>query len=90
MTPPRPRPLTETFSAWLAKAMRAAGLEIDRQRGGGRKDLAEAIGVSNSTVARWLDGHTLPGVEYLDRIARALNVRPIDMLVESGILESAE
>lgn len=79
-------PLTMTFAPWLADAMRAKGMEIDRQRGGGRTELAEALGVSPSTIARWLDGAALPGLQQLDALIRALDVDPLDMLVASGIL----
>jgi replicative DNA helicase len=85
--PPQDPPAANSFAQWLASAMRAAGLDIDRQRGGGRTTLATAVGVSPSTVYRWLDANVLPGVEYLDPIARALNVSPIDMLTASGLIK---
>lgn len=80
--------LSEQFAAWLAQAMRQAGLEIDRQRGGGRTALAAAVGVSQSTVARWLDGKAAPSPEYFEPIADAVGVPVITMLVESGIISA--
>jgi transcriptional regulator with XRE-family HTH domain len=80
--------LNERYAAWLADAMRAAGLEIDKQRGGGRMALATAVGVSPSTVARWLDAKSLPSPEYYEPIAAALGVSAATMLVETGILSA--
>lgn len=80
--------LNERFAAWLADAMRTAGLEIDRQRGGGRMTLATAVGVSPSTVARWLDAKSTPSPEYYEPLAEALKVPVGDMLVETGILSA--
>ena len=50
----------QRFAAWLAPAMRRKGLNIDSLRGGGRITFAEAVGVSPSTVNRWLAGKTPP------------------------------
>jgi len=80
--------LNEKFAAWLADAMRAAGMEIDKQRGGGRMALATAVGVSPSTVARWLDAKSLPSPEYYEPLAEALGVSAVMMLVETGILSA--
>jgi transcriptional regulator with XRE-family HTH domain len=80
--------ITEQYAAWLAAAMRAAKLDIDRQRGGGRKALAEAVGVSPSTVARWLDAKSTPSPEYFEPIADAVGVDVGVMLVESGIISA--
>ncbi|MEU6235910.1 helix-turn-helix transcriptional regulator [Kitasatospora sp. NPDC047058] len=81
--------LAEKYAAWLADAMRAAGLDIDKQRGGGRQALATAVGVSASTVGRWLGGAALPSPEYFEPIADAVGVPPVQMLVESGIISAA-
>jgi transcriptional regulator with XRE-family HTH domain len=80
--------LNERFAAWLAAAMRGAGLEIDRQRGGGRMALATKLGVSPSTIGRWLDGKSMPGPEVYEPLAVALGVPVADMLTGTGILSS--
>ncbi|WP_035796329.1 helix-turn-helix domain-containing protein [Kitasatospora mediocidica] len=81
--------LNEQYAAWLAKTMRATeGFDIDKQRGGGRMALATAVGVSPSTVARWLDAKSTPSPEYYEPIAKALGVDPIVMMVESGIISA--
>ncbi|MGW6912491.1 helix-turn-helix domain-containing protein [Kitasatospora sp. NPDC054939] len=81
--------LAEKYAAWLADAMRAAGLDIDRQRGGGRQALAAAVGVSPSSVGRWLGGAALPSPEYFEPIADAVGVPVTQMLVDSGIISAA-
>ncbi|MEU8920024.1 helix-turn-helix transcriptional regulator [Kitasatospora sp. NPDC048545] len=81
--------LSETYAAWLRDAMRAAGLDIDRQRGGGRQALAQAVGVSASTVGRWLTGDAVPSPEHFEPIADAVGVPVVTMLVDSGIISAA-
>lgn len=78
----------EQFAAWLAQAMRAAGLDIDSQRGGGRTALAQAIGASKTSVSRWLDGKATPSPELFEPIADAVGVPVGVMLVESGIISA--
>lgn len=80
--------LNERYATWLADAMRAKGMEIDKQRGGGRMALATAVGVSPSTVARWLDAKSMPSPEYYEPLAAALGVSAATMLVETGILSA--
>lgn len=80
--------IAEQFAAWLAQAMRAAGLDIDRQRGGGRTALAQAIGTSTTSVGRWLDGKAVPSPEFFEPIADAVGVDVGIMLVESGIISA--
>lgn len=76
----------ERFAAWLAPAMRRAGLDIDGQLGGGRAALAEKVGVSRSTVTRWLGGQTLPAPDQFAPLAEALGVYVLDILVDGGIV----
>ena len=80
--------ITDRYAAWLANAMRAAKLDIDSQRGGGRMALAKAVGVSPSTVARWLDAKSTPSPEYFEPIADTVGVDVGTMLVESGIISA--
>lgn len=76
------------YSRWLTEAMREAGLDIDRQRGGGRGALAKAVGVSASSVSRWLDGKAVPSPELFEPIADAVGADVGRMLVESGIISA--
>jgi transcriptional regulator with XRE-family HTH domain len=80
--------LADQYAAWLADAMRKAGLDIDRQRGGGRNALAQAVDVAPSTVGRWLSGKTIPSPEQFEPIADAVGVPVITMLVETGIISA--
>lgn len=74
------------FGDWLKAAMRRAGLDVDTQMGGGRAALADAVGVSRSTVKRWLDGDSLPEATKFEAISRTLGVPVPAMLVESGLV----
>ncbi|OKI16602.1 helix-turn-helix transcriptional regulator [Streptomyces sp. CB03911] len=76
----------ERFAAWLKPAMRNAGLDVDRQQGGGRAALAKACDVSRSTVGRWLDGQSLPAASHFKPIADTLNLPVADVLVAGGII----
>jgi len=80
----------ERFGSWLANAMRRADMDIDRQMGGGRSVLADAVGVSRSTVTRWMSGRVLPSAEQFEPLAKALGVYVDDMLVDSGIVDRAQ
>jgi transcriptional regulator with XRE-family HTH domain len=66
--------------------MRRAGLDIDGQLGGGRATLADKVGVSRSTVTRWLGGQTLPAPDQFAPLAEALGVYVLDILVDGGIV----
>lgn len=80
--------LAQRFAAWLAPALRAAGYDIDRQRGGGRTELAERVGVSPSTVNRWLGGQAVPEPAKFEAIANAVGVDPTKMLIDTGIISA--
>lgn len=78
---------SEEFAAWLDPHMRAAGYDLERLSGG-RAAFAEAVGVSGATVTRWLQGKSMPDPDKFEPIAKALNVDPIDMLKEIGVLSA--
>jgi transcriptional regulator with XRE-family HTH domain len=80
--------IADQYAAWLAQAMRNAKLDIDRQRGGGRKALAEALGVAPTTVTRWLEGKVVPSPEHFEAIADTVGVPVMEMLIESGIISA--
>ena len=50
--------------------------------------LAQAVGVAPSSVARWLDGKSVPSPELFEPIADAVGVAVGVMLVESGIISA--
>jgi transcriptional regulator with XRE-family HTH domain len=81
---------SEEFAAWLAPAMRRANYDIDAQRGGGRKLLAERVGVAPNTITRWLSGKSLPDPDKFEPLAQALDIDPIEMLHEIGVLSAKQ
>lgn len=75
--------------------MRRKGLNIDSLRGGGKSEFADAVGVSPSTVMRWLNGKNAPDLDkyeliasYLDTEGRQPGDATIDLLVEIGVISS--
>jgi transcriptional regulator with XRE-family HTH domain len=80
------------FSEYVAKAARAAGYDIDSPRGGGRKALADATGMSQSSVGRMIAGSTVPDALRLAQLAGTLSVPRNELLSLAGIVtdEKAE
>jgi len=62
----------------LRKRMWKAGITTD-------KELADRIGMSRIVVSRWMNGHTQPGVESLQRLAEEFELANIEsLLVRKG------
>ncbi|MGQ5579685.1 helix-turn-helix domain-containing protein [Streptomyces sp. ECR3.8] len=76
----------QRFAEYVRPAVVAAGYDIDSPRGGGKKELAEAVGMSPSSVGRMLSGQTLPDPVHLERLAEVLGVPLMELLVRSGIV----
>lgn len=76
----------QRFADFIRPAVVAAGYDIDSPRGGGKKQLAETVGMSQSSVGRMLAGQTLPDPVHLERLAEVLGVPLIDLLVRSGVV----
>jgi transcriptional regulator with XRE-family HTH domain len=76
----------QTFAEYIRPAVVAAGYDIDSPRGGGKKALAEATGMSASSVGRMLAGQTLPEPVHLERLAEVLGVSLMELLVRSGVV----
>lgn len=76
------------FFEYVREATRAAGYNIDSPRGGGRKALAEATGMSQASVSRMLAGSTVPDARFLEPIAAVLNVPVTDLLHRAGIVSN--
>lgn len=77
----------QRIAAWLAPAMQRANFDLDRGSGG-RQDFAEAVGVAPGTITRWLQGKTAPDPDKYEAIAKALDVDPIVMLNEWGVISA--
>ncbi|RLU84032.1 transcriptional regulator [Streptomyces griseocarneus] len=74
----------ERFASWVESLMRERGYDIDSPRGGGRSRLAEDAGVHRAAVTRLLQRQSLPDLETMRALARALGVGLREMLIESG------
>lgn len=75
----------QRFAAYIRPAVVARGYDIDSPRGGGKKELAEAVGMSQSSVGRMLAGQTLPDPVFLERLANVLGLSFMELLVRSGL-----
>jgi transcriptional regulator with XRE-family HTH domain len=76
------------LSEFVTNAARAAGYDIDSPRGGGRKALAEAAGMSHASVGRVLSGKTSISPEALPGLATALDVPISSLIVAAGFVKS--
>ncbi|MFD3498816.1 helix-turn-helix domain-containing protein [Streptomyces sp. NPDC058678] len=74
------------FVRYVREAAGRAGYDIDSPRGGGKKAIAKATGMSPSSVGRMLAGQTIPSPPQLEKLAEALRVPLIDLLVLSGVV----
>lgn len=77
---------THQFAEYIRQAVIAAGYDIDSPRGGGKKALARATGMSQTSVGRMLAGQTLPDPNNLERLAEVLNISLPELLVRSGVI----
>ncbi len=57
--------------------------EVIKEKKIQQKVLAELIGVSKVTVSYWCNNQTLPSIETLGSIAKVLDVRIADLIVEN-------
>ncbi|MFM9593235.1 helix-turn-helix transcriptional regulator [Streptomyces scabiei] len=74
------------FAAWIEGVMRAHGYDIDTPRGGGRTRLAEDAGVHRAAITRLLQRRSMPDLETMRGLSRALGVPVRDILIRSGKL----
>lgn len=70
--------MDKDFARWLDITM--------ENRGVSGNQLAERLGVNISQVSRWRNGHTLPSLDYIDKIAHVFKVDPHRLAVLSGRL----
>ncbi|MFD8820846.1 multiprotein-bridging factor 1 family protein [Streptomyces sp. NPDC059605] len=82
-----PAEAAERFGRFLAEAATNAGYDV-RPRAGGRKQLAEAAGISASAISRTLDGKTLPRPAQMESLAKAVGVDVLEMLVRGNVISS--
>ncbi len=72
-----------TWPAYLRQAMDAAGFST-------ASALAQALGVNDSVVSRWLSGKTQTEVQMIRRLAPLLRRPVLELLVAAGHIEPAE
>lgn len=69
--------MNETFKNRLAEKLKSKGMK--------QKDLADALGVSEVTVSRWLSGERNPSMRTVEKIANALETIPAYLLSENEL-----
>lgn len=84
-SPEGPPTRAEKFGEYVLAAARQAGYDVDSPRGGGKKALADAAGMSHASVSRMLAGRTIPDPTFFEALAHALGVRLGELLVRSGL-----
>ncbi|MFD5629783.1 helix-turn-helix domain-containing protein [Streptomyces sp. NPDC127072] len=76
----------DKFATWIENVMRDRGYDIDSPRGGGKTKLAEDAGVHRAAVTRLLQRQSMPDLETMRGLSRALGVPVRDVLIHSGKL----
>jgi transcriptional regulator with XRE-family HTH domain len=76
----------EQFAAWIESLMRDRGYDIDNPRGGGKSKLAEDAGVHRAAITRLLQRQSMPDLDTMRGLARALDVPVREVLIRSGKL----
>ncbi|MBZ3908791.1 MULTISPECIES: helix-turn-helix domain-containing protein [Streptomyces] len=76
----------DEFAAWIEGVMRARGYDIDSPRGGGKTKLAEDAGVHRAAITRLLQRQSMPDLETMRGLSRALGIPVRDVLIRSGKL----
>lgn len=68
--------MAEEFTVYLNRRMTELSLQTD--------ELAERVGVSQSSIRRWLSGQRVPSKANCDRIAKALGDDPAGVRSQAG------
>ncbi|OPC81841.1 hypothetical protein B4N89_13645 [Embleya scabrispora] len=74
------------FARWVYDRAVECGYDLDSPRGGGRSQLAADAGMSASAVGRLLKAETMPDLDSMIGLARALDVDVREILIRSGKL----
>ena len=69
--------MNETFKNRLAEMLKNKGMK--------QKDLADALGVSEVTVSRWLSGERKLSMETVEKIADVLQTTPAYLMSENEL-----
>ncbi|GAA3769533.1 helix-turn-helix domain-containing protein [Streptomyces phyllanthi] len=76
----------DEFATWIEGVMRTRGYDIDSPRGGGKTKLAEDAGVHRAAITRLLQRQSMPDLETMRGLSRALGIPVRDVLIRSGKL----
>lgn len=76
----------DEFAAWIQGVMRARGYDIDSPRGGGKTRLAEDAGVHRAAITRLLQRQSMPDLDTMRGLSRALGIPVREVLIRSGKL----
>lgn len=63
---------------------------INQEAAGNNSAFAKLVGVTYKTVRRWLTKETDVSEESIRQVARALHIRPAELLVRVGLYDAAE
>lgn len=77
------------FARWLHDALVARDYDLG-MRGGGKQGFADASGIPRPTVSRMLAGRQQTDPATLSKVAAALKVPFVEVLVEAGVVTPAE
>lgn len=72
----------EYFAEWLSRTL------VERDIAGG--EVARALGVNDSAISRWRNGRATPGLDSVMKLARFLEVNPIQLAVTAGLMSEKE
>lgn len=74
--------MNDTFQAWLSK-------ELTR-RGWSHNELGRRGGISQTAVSNVISGNRKAGADFCVKVAQALELSPVLLLVKAGILPPQE
>jgi transcriptional regulator with XRE-family HTH domain len=69
----------ERFGRWLDLTMSNRGIK--------GRDIAKRLKVHDSAVSRWRSGRATPGLDTAVRLAKILDVDPLQLAVTGGLLD---
>ncbi|WP_367652197.1 helix-turn-helix domain-containing protein [Streptomyces sp. LB8] len=79
----------QTFGQWLAGELVARGYDLS-ERGGGRRAFAQRAGLGPAIVSRVLRDAARPDIATCGKIAAALGVTRLQVLVRAGYIPADE
>jgi transcriptional regulator with XRE-family HTH domain len=84
MTADAPPTRAQRFAAAVKPAAHRAGYTGH----GANARLARDTGITESTISRMMLGQTIPDPKFFEPLARVLDLNPLELLVEAGIISN--